>query len=163
MTPFVRETQPGDAEALAPVLREADLREIAASCGGEALMAVKRSVAASTVCHTIIDEQGEVAGIFGTAPLSPGLAIVWLLGSPALEAGRTARQFLRESKLWALRLQLHTPVLVNFVDARNTTTIRWLKWIGFEFRERPVPFGIEGRPFYMFQRKPKCVSPQPSW
>jgi hypothetical protein len=36
----------------------------------------------------------------------------------------------------------------NYVDARNTTSIRWLKWLGFTIHPA-VPFGYEGRLFHM--------------
>ncbi len=43
------------------------------------------------------------------------------------------------------------PHLQNYVDARNEISIRWLKWLGFRFDPKPVPYGIWGLPFLRFQ------------
>ena len=41
------------------------------------------------------------------------------------------------------------PFMFNYVDARHTDAIRWLKWLGFEFDEA-APYGPFDLPFYRF-------------
>jgi hypothetical protein len=50
--------------------------------------------------------------------------------------------------------------LENWVDARNVTSIKWLKWCGFDFDD-PAPFGVEQLMFHRFEmRKNICVHQQ---
>ena len=41
-------------------------------------------------------------------------------------------------------------VLTNYADARNTTAIRWLRWLGFNILPA-IPFGLDGLPFHPFE------------
>ena len=43
-------------------------------------------------------------------------------------------------------------VLYNFIDARNTLHIKWLKWCGFTFIQKHYDYGYEKRLFYEFVR-----------
>jgi hypothetical protein len=42
------------------------------------------------------------------------------------------------------------PHLVNFVHAKNTTSVRWLRRLGFTLHEA-VPYGALGEPFHPFE------------
>jgi len=42
--------------------------------------------------------------------------------------------------------------LENWVDARNTKAINWLRWLGFTVHD-PVPFGVAGLPFHRFDMR----------
>ena len=41
-------------------------------------------------------------------------------------------------------------VLFNYVDQRNTQSIRWLKSLGFQFTKLVPEYGYERKPFYEF-------------
>ena len=44
----------------------------------------------------------------------------------------------------------------NYVDARNTMVIGWIKWLNFTFEE-PKPYGPKKIPFYKFYLNNKNV------
>ena len=41
---------------------------------------------------------------------------------------------------------------MNYVDERNTTSIRWLKHLGFVLIKRIEDYGVGKKPFYEFVR-----------
>jgi len=91
--------------------------------------------------------------MFGVTPLDilAGTGSPWLLAATQLGSHYVA--FIRLSKVY-LEKQLDVfPHLVNFIDARNTLPVRWLKWLGFRFDPKPVPYGPYGMPFYRFELK----------
>lgn len=149
--PHARRSREGDAEALAPVLRPDDLREIAAASGRAPLAVLRDGLKVSAVCRTIVGTSREPIAMLGIVPISPGLGAVWMLASEAIEQPGVGMKFARQCRKGVARLLRHTPVLINFVDARSARTIRWLKWVGAEFQDAPVPYGVEGRPFFMFK------------
>lgn len=139
-----------DIEHLAANLRECDRQELLASHGGDLLGAVRHAVKISTHCWAM-HVGGQLVLIGGAAPLSllGGIGSPWMLGADHLDRApgaltRMAVQY-RQVCLTAY------PYLVNFVDARNVKSIRWLKRIGFTVAEHPVPYGVHGMPFYKFE------------
>lgn len=74
--------------------------------------------------------------------------IPWMVCSKGVE--RVAKTFLKESKPLMVKLCDGYDRLDNYVDARNTRTMGWLKWMGFEFSEEPEPYGVLQVPFYKF-------------
>jgi len=75
--------------------------------------------------------------------------IIWMLATEEFEnkivqisAGRKCRVFVREM------LKSFT-LLYNFVDVRNTVTVKWLEWIGSEF-DQPKPYGPDNMLFRKF-------------
>jgi hypothetical protein len=74
----------------------------------------------------------------------------WLLGSAEVE--RIPVTFLRASRHYVDHFLKLCAGLENYVDARNTLSIQWLKWLGFMI-EDPQPFGVEQRLFHRFHRK----------
>ena len=57
--------------------------------------------------------------------------------------------FLKRSKPWLEDIKKDYNYLENYVDARNTLSIKWLKWLGFKV-EDPIPYGVNGEPFHKF-------------
>jgi hypothetical protein len=47
------------------------------------------------------------------------------------------------------------PVLRNYVDQRNTVSIRWLRWLGFRMGE-PAVMGAARVPFVPFEMSARC-------
>lgn len=147
----VRPAALADAEALAPRLRPADLREIAARSGEAPVEVLRRGVGAGK-CYAIESHSGDVVALFGVSPShEPKLGIVWLLGSEELVRHKTT--FLRHSREWLARLAEGYALLGNLVDERNTVHVRWLQWLGFRFLRR-IPLGRNGETFIEFVRIP---------
>jgi len=121
---------------------------VRASCGLEPLPALELSVEVSkVVCRAMLFE-GEVGALFGLAPTDhPLIGCAWLLGSDLI--ARHPSAFWRTSQREVLSLLEHRPVLTNWVDQRNETSLRWLERLGAHFGQAQ-PFGVEGRPFVPF-------------
>jgi hypothetical protein len=73
--------------------------------------------------------------------------IVWLISTTLVDRHRLA--FFRFTKAEVQRLLERWPLMVNFVDARYTRSIEWLRRLGAEVGE-PQPFGAAGLPFHPF-------------
>ena len=63
-----------------------------------------------------------------------------------------SRKFLRESRRVVSLLAEEFPVMENYVDARNTASIRWLQWVGFSVYY-PKPYGRDNLPFHRFDMR----------
>ena len=77
----------------------------------------------------------------------------WLLGTNLFF--RTHRQlhreFLRQCPDYVNRMLIRFPRLENYVHAKNTLSIRWLKYCGFTL-DMDVPELMGGEDFYLFWR-----------
>lgn len=69
----------------------------------------------------------------------------WMLGSKIII--KHPRQTMYESKQWIDTNIERYKVFRNYVDARHTRSIRWLKWLGFTIYPAE-PFGVDGLPFH---------------
>ena len=142
------------ARALAPAMRPADRLEIQASGGWEDPLpclydALDFSELAIAACF-----DGEVAALFGVgapedAPASilcgPSTGVAWLLTGSAVD--RYKLSFLKVCRqLLPVALEKY-PTLVNAIDARHRSALRWAQWLGFEVC-LPIPFGREARLFH---------------
>lgn len=155
---FVRPTRHGDVVAIGDRLRKADVDEIWASTHLGPMEALVMSRKASPICQTVVRGKEPIA-IFGCAPEPerPLVAGVWFLATD--ELSKIRHSFLRGSRECVQRMLKEYPLLYNWVDARNTESIRWLKWCGATL-EDAKPFGPEGLPFHFFsiKRSEPCVS-----
>ncbi len=90
--------------------------------------------------------------VFGVIPtnLLAGEGVIWLLGTD--EVKRQARGFLEVSPGCLAQIMTRYHHLHNYVDQRNAASIRWLKWMGFEFQPAQ-PFGPYGLPFHRFEKR----------
>lgn len=148
-SPFVmRPATAADARYLATRLRASDLAEVKAVYD-DPHAALLEAITGSEICHV-----GEIGGqpvvIVGCAksadrPLDVG--VPWLLGTDELTRRPGALTKLGRAYLALFRERW--PTLLNFVDARNTASIRWLKRLGFDVRD-PVEFGMHGERFHPF-------------
>ena len=146
----------GDAESLAPRLREADRQEIYALTGLEPEPALQSCLNCSDgECYSVRDLETDIPfALFGTSPNGEdtGYGMIWFLGSGDLFK-KNKVSFLRNSEFWVQKLFENYDLLYNVVDARNTLHIRWLKWLKFKFIADIPEFGYEGRPFRQFYRR----------
>lgn len=139
-----------DCIKLAPNLREADKEELLLSSGEEPLEALIMSLQVSEECNAIINDEGEIVGLFGVATVDEDLGSPWLLGSEGIKD--IALEFIAGSHDWVNQVQERYSVLFNYVHAKNEVAINWLKKLGFRFIQKIEKFGAGEAPFYEFVR-----------
>ena len=85
----------------------------------------------------------------GVAPYSliGSKGVPWMVGTVQLD--RHAKAFLKACRPVLETILRQFSTLENWVDARNTKAIRWLRWMGFQV-EDPQPHGALGLPFCHF-------------
>lgn len=140
---------PRELDDLATRLKHDDVEELKASSGRtpEDVMAD----IANNDHHAIgAYFDGKLEAVFGVSTVGypAGLASVWLLSSDAIY--RHGKSLLKTSRQCLDDWQ-HYGTLFNFVDARATRSLRWLKRVGFEFTPIPV-YGTQGLPFVLITR-----------
>jgi len=148
----VRSAELADADALAPLLRPADRREIEAALAMSPAVVLRHGVWASDPCYAIVEEEAVLA-LFGVVPAArnPEAGSVWLLASEGFATHGLV--IARWSKAWVAKLHERYRVLGNYVDARNEVHLRWLRWCGFTVVRRIERFGVMGLPFYEVTRE----------
>ena len=144
----IREVEEGDVAVLVRNMREHDIQEVNAATHMGLRNAVQTSVIMSTYSKTGLVND-ELVCMWGVCPISllSGSGSPWMLGTNLITEKQ--RIFLRRSKPWLDDIRKDYRYLENFVDARNTMSIKWLKWLGFEMDEAE-PYGIHGEPFHKF-------------
>lgn len=75
----------------------------------------------------------------------------WMVATPFVETARGRRVMVSLSKSVIARMVKGFSRSWNFVYEGNTTTIRWLKWVGFVFDGEPKTIG--GHTFLPFEIK----------
>lgn len=144
-------TKPGDAKILAKFMRVPDIAEIEAASGLSPLQVIQAAIAATDRPMTAFFND-ELACIFGVAPLCflAGQGAPWMLGTEQIDHHPGA--FLRRCGSYIAEMAASYRHLLNYVDARNTRSIRWLKRMGFTFQEA-VPYGVSQLPFHLFEMR----------
>lgn len=129
-------------------LRDQDRAELEAMHGQPPELIIPLSVALSSHGWIAVDD-GTPFAVFGAAPSAlPGIGVVWMLGTDGVaRAGHSV------GRLTAPHLEaMHTryPVLFNYIDSRNSVSMRWLRWAGFELHgDHTTP---SGHIFHIFAR-----------
>lgn len=142
------------AHAIAQRPRAADVAELWACSRSDPLDAMLRGMERTVRPFTAIYE-GEPACMFGAAPFSilGGIGSAWMIGSTVLDQYGAQKDLLRLSEPVVEYMQQQFPsLLYNFVDQRNVSAIRWLRWLGFQFSD-PISYGVDGLPFLPFYRR----------
>lgn len=148
---LIRPTEPGDAARLFANLRAHDLAECRAYGHPDIAASIASCVDRSVLCWTgLVD--GELAAIFGAAPINmlAGIGSPWMLGTPVLD--RHQRILVRRTPEYIARMLKMFPHLVNYVHAKNSTSVRWLRRLGFTLHEA-VPYGPLAEPFHPFEMR----------
>ena len=134
---------------LAENMREADREEVWAAANYTPEQAALFSLDASRDAMTgLADDRVVCMFGVGAAAIISTTGVPWLLTTDLV--GKHARPFLRRNKKVVEEMNEKYVVLRNYVDARNTMAIRWLRWLGFDVLPS-VPFGAEGLPFHPFE------------
>ena len=136
---------------LSQTMRKDDIAEVWAGWHKTPLEALRISAEYTKQSWTGLADD-RVVCMFGIAQPSilSYVGAPWLLGSEELP--KHFRTFLRGNKIYIKAIKKEFELLENYVDTRNTTAIRWLKWLGFELSS-PEPYGVERRTFRKFTMK----------
>lgn len=152
MAVSIRLLQAGDIDHVAANMRPADTAEVLAIRGPGVSMkdALAECVLVSNSCW--VAAAPEPFAIFGVMPVSllHGIGAPWMLGTAL--AAKHPRTLVREGRRYSLRMLEVYPYLINMVDARYTSSVRWLRHIGYTVFQ-PEPYGRCGELFHRFEMK----------
>lgn len=157
----LRHVEPDVAEAwlreIAGNLRDSDRDEVKATSELSPEDALLISYQLSTHAYVILEAhppigRGNPIAAFGAAPQPdmPGVGVVWMLGTDGIK--RQSYSIAKQTRQYFDELNASYFMLWNYIDARNTQSMRWLRWGGFELLEEHPEHGPERRPFYTFAR-----------
>lgn len=153
----IEQGTPSHAFELAFNMRTQDMIECA--LGGktplEALITPFRYQRSGVKTYTILDNN-KVVAMFGAVSTANNLkhASVWLLGSKNIEQYST--WILKRTKKWVDYVSSDYDFVFNLIPEENQVTIKWLKWIGFEFSNKEIL--VKGVRVLYFSRKIHGVS-----
>jgi len=140
-----------DVTTVAANMRQEDKEEVLAYSGSSPQEALFYCFFASKPCMTMVGRKGNIMGMYGVVPCSPKVGRIWMLGHKSMTTDyKDVRAFLRYSPIELQKFHCNYPLLYNYVDARNETHIKWIKWMGFSIIKKHATFGAEGRTFYEF-------------
>ena len=145
--PHLRVATEADCIYLSKRLREEDYQEIKAGSGLSPLVSLTLGLHLSDVPLVICNKNNKPVAMLGVVP--QGLfGAIWMVGTEDLK--KISLSFIKNCKGVCDVLQKDYQLLNNFVDARNTLHINWLKWMGFTFINKHKQYGVERRLFYEF-------------
>jgi len=146
---YVRQARLEDAFELSLNLRQADLDELVVSSNDHPLVILSRPFTKPNFYQTYstIHDDGTVMSMFGVSEDG----VIWMLSSDSLFKKHTKR-FIKECRFWIDVLQADHTMIYNWVDHRNTKSIRWLKYCGFSISPQTQPFGPFNHQFYLLYR-----------
>lgn len=142
----IRDPLPGDVEEIASNLRQSDRREIWAASRLTPLEGLRVAAARSPDIWvgTVDGKPIGMAGAFAGSLLG-SVGYPWQLSTPEID--KVAIPYLRSSRIYFEAIRCRYELLCNWVDARNTKSIRWMKYLGFHF-DPARPWGVDGLPFH---------------
>ena len=148
----VEKTTPEHCFDLAPRLKSIDRYELAL-WGLDPLLALlqpfrfirRKNIHTFTI---LTESKQEVVAIFGAVPTKNNnkIGTIWFLASDLLDKHYT--YFLRRNKLWLHFLEENYEYLCNYITEEHQTSIRWLKWQGFNFSKPMLVKNVKVLYFY---------------
>lgn len=141
---------------IAENMRQADVEEIWASSRSLPMASTTRSFRVSrdpkiiecvwhdTKTGTADSKAMCIFGVTTPTALSR-IGCPWMLGHKDLPLH--AKPFLKLSREYVRQIKQDYDILINWVDARNTLSLRWMKWVGLQVFP-PEPFGPDQLPFH---------------
>jgi RimJ/RimL family protein N-acetyltransferase len=139
---------PEHVDELLADLRPLDRQEVEAA-SGEVRPALFRALELSDDPVAMRLTDGSLVSLFGLAPITTlsDTGSIWLLGTTKMKTH--PREVIDISRRYIAFVRERYPRLMNYVDARNRPSVRWLRSIGFTV-EPPTPFGLAGLLFHKF-------------
>ena len=151
MKPHFRPAKADDVYVLYPKIREVDVEEVKATIGLDINDGLMASYLTSDETFTMVADDSDLLGMFGISKTAdPMISVVWMLCTERL--AQYSKSFIKLSKQWVIEQNKKHSILMNYVDARNITSIKWLKHLGFVLINRVEEFGVGKKPFYEFVR-----------
>lgn len=89
-----------------------------------------------------------IQGLFGVIPVAPEVGTPWLAGT--IKVDEKPLPFARDSRGLLDMVQRSFPLLDTWVCARNSKSVSWHKWCGFQFEKETVRLG---RDYYYRARR----------
>ena len=136
---YVEKATPNDAFDLAFNLRQLDKYEVAAMGNTplEVLIAPFRYTRNGVNTYTVFYNK-QVVAMFGvvSTPQNAKHGTIWMLASDELQ--NHWLYFTKRTKKWVDYFLSDYDFVYNFVPKNNTTTIKWLKWLGFSFSDKEI-------------------------
>lgn len=150
------ETAGAWADHIGAHMRQSDIDEVRASGSAPPEDVVRQSLQLSSIAFCVESDTHGPCAMFGAAPGGlPGLGIVWMLGTDGIR--KEGYSIARKTRTYFDELNREYPVLWNMIDGRNSLSMRWLRWGGFELLRLHPEYGPEKRPFYSFARTTERV------
>lgn len=152
---LIRPATIDDAEFIGPLLRQSDVGELLAASGLSAVDAVRRSIEASQdgFCMIAVNGDNVPILIWGVSPSpEPTVGIPWMVATKLIYWPEYLLTFKKLCGEWVERMNKQFPLLINYVDHRNVTSILWLQALGFTFIELVPNYGHGKLPFWKFMR-----------
>lgn len=135
-------------ESIAADMRHADAAEVWASNHHTPIESLMKGWEMSDL-STIAVCDGEPLVMIGLVKrdVLSGSGVIWMLG--ANRALNHKKEFFRQTKPIIDEMLTVCPRLCNMVHSKNTSSILWLKWLGFKIDD-PIPHGPDGELFHRF-------------
>lgn len=123
------------ALSLAPLLREADRKEVSRA-GFTPERAIKDSYERSDEVW-LVNLDGKPACLMGVGRVSilGNIGAPWFLTTNVMDCWTAKRALLKYSPQYISRFLERYDMLVNYVDADYAKALRWLQWLGFSIGE----------------------------
>jgi hypothetical protein len=129
----------GDVDFVAANLRESDRKDMEGLHPGKSMREViMGDVEYSKMVYGLY-RNGSVQALFGVIPIAPGVGTPWVVGTGKVDD--IPLPFARVSRKLLGMLQASFPLLDTWICARNTKSVLWHKWCGFEFDDEQVRVG----------------------
>ena len=149
---IVEKTIPEHCFDLAPRLKAIDRYELAL-WGLDPLLALlqpfrfkrRKNIHSFTI---LTESKQEVVAIFGAVSTKHNhkIGTIWFLASDLLDKHYAC--FLKRNKKWLHYLEENYDYLCNYITEEHQTSIRWLKWQGFEFSKPMLVKNVKVLYFY---------------
>ncbi|MFW5498174.1 MULTISPECIES: hypothetical protein [unclassified Maridesulfovibrio] len=128
-----------DVDLVAANIRESDSHDMEGLHPGKSIRAIiMGDVEYSKLVYGLY-RNGSVQAIFGVVPIADGVGCPWVVGSVAMD--ENPLPFARASRRLLDMLQRSFPLLDTWVCSRNSRSVHWHKWCGFEFENEKVRLG----------------------
>ncbi|WP_320176068.1 hypothetical protein [Maridesulfovibrio sp.] len=128
-----------DVDFVAANIRESDRQDMEGLHSGKSVREIiMGDVVYSKLVYGLY-RNGSVQGIFGVIPLLSNVGTPWVVGSVAVD--ENPLPFARASRGLLDMLQRSFPLLDTWVCSRNSKSVLWHEWCGFEFEKEKVRLG----------------------
>ena len=137
-----------DCHVVAMFMSKQDAMEMWSYDRSTPIEATLNSFNKSLISMTILHDEKPIA-MFGIMGHNMTSGVLWMLTTDGLRDGKFGRPFVRNCKrMFNDMLEIY-PLLFGMVDLRNKESIRWLTYLGAEWKE-DIICGVDNLPFKPF-------------